>query len=552
MASLQPIAGPLGHRKAAHLLRRTSFHYTRSRIDALARLSAPEAVKDLMAPRPLQLEQPLYLKNGGSAPVSWINPPQSPAVPLPAPDFELKRYVIAWWLHEALRDTGSRHKLALFFHQFLAVSAESGSGSQFFDYLALLRWGALGNFKSLVTKMILDNCMLNFINNNQNFFKNPNENFAREFFELHTVGKGAPAGPGDYTHYTEEDIVQAARVLTGFGNGFRHNSVDPETGIPAGRANPQSHDFGEKKFSARFANTVIKPATNDVAGMRAELEAFVAMVFSREETSLNFCRRMYRYLVTRHIDSETESDIIVPLAKTLRDNQFETAPVLERLLQSQHFYDADDAEAFDENIGALIKSPLDLTLQTLSFFEVPIPDAVTDNYNHYITFYNGGILERCLSRAGMELFYPPDVAGYPGYFQNPDLNRQFFNSATIIARYKLPQMLISGNTSWTGVAGDPLGTRLDLAKWAKDSGFFTDPSDSYKLVTEWTDYLFPETPSTKRFIYFLDTVFLDGLPPGDWTYEWKQYVLTGDDTEVKIPLRRLFQALLYAPEYQTG
>lgn len=552
MASLQPITGPLGHRKAAHLLRRTTFHYTRSRIDAFAKMTAAEASQDIMALRPFKNEQPLYAKSVGGVPVTWINPPPPPAAILPAADFELRRYVLAWWLNEALHDAGIGHKMTFFFHQFLAVSAESGSSAQFFDYLALLRRGALGNFRTLATKMILDNCMLNFINNNQNFFKNPNENFAREFFELHTVGKGLPAGPGDYTNYTEEDIVQAARVLTGFGNAFRHNSVDPDTGIPTGRANPQSHDFGEKTFSARFGNAIIKPPSNDAAGMRTELDAFVNMVFAQEATALTLCRRLYHYFVTRHLTPEIETDIIRPLAQTLRDNNFEIKPVLEVLLQSQHFFDTDDANPQDENTGALIKSPLDLTLQTLAFFQVPIPDPVTDNRTHYITFYNGGILERTLSRAGMELFYPPDVAGYPGYFQNPDLNRQFFNSATIIARYKLPQILVSGNTSWTGASGDPLGTRLDLAKWTKDSGFFTDPSDSYKLVTELTDYLFPESPSTKRFIYFLDTVFLDGLPPGDWTYEWQQYVQTGNDMEVQIPLRRLFNALLYAPEYQTG
>ena len=54
---------------------------------------------------------------------------------------------------------------------------------EFYDYLMLLRWGCLGNFKKLVTKMVVDNCMLEYIDNDQNFVNNPNENYARELFE---------------------------------------------------------------------------------------------------------------------------------------------------------------------------------------------------------------------------------------------------------------------------------------------------------------------------------------------------------------------------------
>ena len=248
-------------------------------------------------------------------------------------------------------------------------SAESGSSSQFFDYLQLLRWGAFGNYKQLVTKMVLDNCMLNYINNNLNFVNNPNENFAREFLELHTIGKGDIAGPGDYTNYTEDDIVQAARVLTGFSNAQRHLNTDADTGIPAGKAFPQSHDFMAKTFSNRFGGATITPPSNDAAGMVAELDAFVDMIFAQEETSRNFCRRLYRFMVTRFISPEVETDIIGPLAQTFSTGNFEIKPVLEQLLQSEHFYDMDDTTATDEIVGAFIKSPLDLSLQALTFFD---------------------------------------------------------------------------------------------------------------------------------------------------------------------------------------
>jgi uncharacterized protein (DUF1800 family) len=546
MASLNPISGVLGQRRAAHFLRRTSFRYTRSRVDELSTLTAEAAFDNVFVQAPLLLAQPVY----GSGAVTWVDPPLPPNALLPDEDFVLRRYVMAWWVHEALHDPGAGHKMEFFLHQYLAVTAESGSSGQFFDYLRLLRWGALGNYKKMATKMVVDNCMLNYINNNLNFVNNPNENFAREFFELHTIGKGDIAGPGDYTTFTEDDIVQAARVLTGFGNAQRHLNTDPETMLPAGKAFPQSHDFQPKTFSNRFGGATINAPTNDADGMWAELNSFVDMIFEQEATAKNFCRRLYHFFVTRKISEEVETDIIAPLAQTFRDNNYEVLPVLKQLLLSQHFYDEDDSSATDEIFGAFIKSPLDLALQALSFFELPIPDPITDNDTHYNTFYNAGVMERMLSRTGMDLFYPPDVAGYPAYYQDPVYNRQFFNSASIVGRYKLPEILLTGTHAWVPAPNTPLGTKLDLAAWIKDSGNISNPSDSYVLVQELLIYLFPEEPDNDRFTHFLDVVFLDGLPPGDWTYEWDTYVSTGNDTEVAIPLRRLLNAIMYAPEYQ--
>lgn len=549
MASLNPLSGVLGRRKAAHLLRRTTYGFTRQKVDALASQTASEALASLLVSYPLQLEQPVYAAGAGT-PVTWINPPQPPSATLPGDDADLTRFVLAWWVNEALHDPGVSHRMCLFFHQFLATDAASGSSMEYFDYLSLLRWGSLGNWKKLVTKMVTDNCMLTYLNNDENFSANPNENFAREFFELFTIGRGQAAGPGDYTTFTEDDVVVAARVFSGFNHAQRQQNIDPDTMIPAGKGYPQSHDFDAKTFSARFGGATITPSTHDLAGMVAELNAFIDLVFSQPDTAKNFCRRIYHYFVTRNITQEIEDDVIAPLAQLLTDSQFEIKPVLEKLLQSEHFFDTDDSDNADEIVGALIKSPLDLSLQALNFFQLPIPDPVTENAKHYSDFYNAAVLERMLARAGMDLFYPQDVAGYSGYYQDPVLNRQFFNSATIVQRYKLPEILLTGTNAWGSGSNDPIGTKLDIAPWIRDSGAVSDPSDSSILVTELIDYLFPETPDAERFDYFLNTIFLNQLPAADWVYEWGNYLTSGDDSEVKIPLEKLINALLYAPEYQ--
>ncbi len=551
MASLQPLQGTLDTRQAAHLLRRTSFRYKKERVDELAGMSAAAAAAALLQLAPLKMTQPVFddpATQGTVENLTWILPTGQP---LPAEDFVLRRYVMGWWVNEALFDPGIGHKMSLFLHQHLIVTANSFGNAHFFDYLSLLRWGALGNFKKLALKIIMDNCMLRYLNNNENTKTSPNENFAREFFELFTIGKGAQAGPGDYTTYTEDDIVQAARVLTGIRIAVARNLIDPETNIPRGTIVVAQHDTGSKTFSARFQNTTIAGGTT-VAGVFQELTALVEMVFAQPETARNFCRRLYRWFVHRNISPEIEQDIIVPLANTLIANNYEVKPVLQQLLQSAHFFDADDSDNKDEIVGGIIKSPLELVLQSINFFnlDTQVPNPNTQTNLHYTSFYSQTILGHMLSLAGMPLFFPSDVAGYPGYYQEPDYNRQWFNSSTIIARYKLPAMLLSGRRLLGAAPNALTVVRLNIAPWVRNSGFFTDPADPYVLVQELLRYLLPEEPDTDRFNYFYQTVFLDNLPPYDWTYEWEAYLATGNETEVKIPLERLVNAIMYAPEYQ--
>lgn len=552
MASLSPLTGSLSHRRAAHLLRRTSFNYTKPKVDQLAGQTASQALNTLLQLNPLQQAQPIYkdLAVQGSPVETWLLPlPGTPQDQLPSDDFVLRRWNMIWWCNEAIRDTGIGHKMQFFFHQFFQTTANTARNSSFFDYLQLLRWGALGNFKKLAYKMVTDNNMLFYLNNTQNTKTNPNENFAREFFELFTIGKGPQIGPGDYTNYTEDDIVEAAKVLTGFRVRLNRDIVDPETNIPRGDAVFTQHATGNKTFSSKFNNTVITGAANN-AGMWVELQAFVDMIFAQPETAKNLCRRLYRYFVSRNITTEIENDIIAPLANTLITNNYEIKPVLQQLLQSQHFFDADDSDNADEIIGGMIKSPLELNYQAITFFGMPLPDPVNNTLG-YTQLFERGMLQRAFGTANLPLFFASDVAGYPAYYQSPDYSHQWFNSSTIIARYKLPEMLLSGTLTIGTQTGQPLGTKLNIATWVKNSGVISNPLDSQVLVEDLLKYLLPEEVDTDRFNYFHIQVFLDSLPPADWTYEWENYLSTNDATEVTLALERLIKAILYAPEYQT-
>lgn len=548
MASLAPRTGVLGHRLAAHLLRRTTFNFNRTRIDDFATKTAAEAVTELFIAQPFQVPEPIRFTDGAQ----WVNCGTVPSscVNVPDPNFganKQRNSVLGWWTHEALSDTSMHHKMAFFLHTCFTADAITTAPIRYFDHLALLKFYALGSYKEFAKKMSIDNTMLAYLNGDTNVAANPNENYAREFFELFTIGKGEQIGPDNYTNYTEADIAEAAKVFSGWRLGDRTNAllIDPDTNLPVALPQYNRHEQNDKTFSAAFGNATITAAVNAI-DMYREISDLVELVFAQDATAEFICRKVYRYFVSRNITAEIESDIIAPLAATLRTNNYDLSAVMSELLNSLHFYDEDDSDSTDEIIGSLVKSPLELALQSLTMMELAIPDPVTNYNNVYGQFYGRGVGEVMLERAGMNIFVPPSVAGYPPYYQAPDYNRAWFDASTIIARYSIGEMLVTGQR--VIASGNLGGVQLDMVSFIET--FVSEPLAAYLVVTELLQYLLPEMPDADRISYFLNTVFLDGLPEEDWTYEWQAYLDYGDDTEVRIPLEKLIKAIMYSPEYQ--
>ncbi len=537
--SLTPKTGVLGRRLAAHLLRRTTYNITKARIDDFATKTVTQALDALMTIPPLQNIEPIATDTG----LPWIN---CGAVPNSCPTTTSlnggpqRDLVTNWWKNEAVKDTSLSHKVQFFLHTCMTVSKRYGSSAQFFDHLALLRYSVLGSYRVFVLKMTMDGIMLDYLDNKDNVAGNPNENYARELFELFTIGKGDQIAPGDYTNYTETDIQEAARVLTGFkeDNG-RITYIDPDTGIPRGYPKFSKHDAGDKTFSAAFGNAVITGAA-DETDMYRELEDFINMIFAQEETANYLVRRIYRHFVAYKIDANVEANVIVPLANSFRSSDYNLEVVFRELFSSQYFYDEADANATDNIIGSLIVSPLDMTLQTVTRLGFTIPDMNVEMTDFY-TFYSR-INSRIFAKVDFQLFDPPTVAGYPAYYQVPDYNRLWFNSSTIIGRYSVPSQLMRIQNNMVN------STIFDFVDWVENT--ISIPSQAEYVVTEILELFFTEKEAADRYDYFLNTIFLDNLPADDWTYEWADYLVSGNKTEVDLILKRFLEAVLSSQEFQ--
>ncbi len=542
MASLDPKTGTLGKRLAAHLLRRTTYNVSKARIDEFATLEVHEAV-DRLLQQPVILTEPVELESGRP----WIYTYYDRYY-----DSINRNSVLLWWMQEAIKDETISHRMGFFLHTIFTTSWTFNYSRNVFDHHQLLRRYAFGSFRELAKKVTVDNLMLRYLDNHYNTKFNPNENYAREFLELFTIGKGPQIGPGDYTTFTEHDVKEAARLLTGFEAtikqaAYRLSSIDMETGIPRGYARFTRHDVDDKHFSEAFQNTVITGAM-DAEDMFRELDDFVNMIFNQDEVARNICRKIYRFFVNRNITDEIEQDIIEPLADEMRQNDYSLGVVLHRLFKSKHFYDEDDTDSSNEIIGTLVKSPLELVFQMINHFGIEIPDGTTETYFYYKFLYNG-LFKNMFRDSDFYLFSPPSVAGYPGYYLDPARDRNWFSSNSIIGRYSIPYQLIKGRIK---SRQDPnIGiVKLDAVTFVSNSEHINNPADAYDLVIELAEYIYCEMPDQDRLDYFVHDILLQGIAIEDWTYEWTLYEITGDDSEVRIGLENLLVAMLHTPEYQ--
>jgi uncharacterized protein (DUF1800 family) len=516
---LDPYAGPWEYEQAAHLLRRTGFGLKKTDLDLLLSMTMSEAV-DHILDVPADPPAP-PVNNYNSA--DYTDPVVAPGEVWVDADYDVEgegfriESYRGWWTNLMLtEEAGIREKMTLFWHNHFATKSSAVFyGKTNYQHNTKLRANALGNFKDLVKTVTLDPMMLYFLNGVLNGKDAPDENYARELQELFTVGKDAP------NQYTEDDVVAAARVLT----GWRINPLPNETFFY-----PLEHDTGDKQFSAFYNNTVVTGSTNG----EAELDALLEMIFAKEEVSKFICRKIYRWFIYYIIDETVEQNVIEPLAELFRNGNYEIKPVMDTLLKSEHFFDA-------INKGCFIKTPVDVVVGTLRSFNLSIPGSTLwDDFvmKYYLTYFHN-ILQMLPGD-------PPNVAGWQAFRQSPQFYRMWINGDTARNRNFYTDVL---STYFLESDNDQL--KIDHIAFASQFG---NPHDPTALIDDVTNLLLPQPISeTKKTL--LKTVLLSGLPNDSyWTIAWFDYINNPGDPMafevVNIRLTILHKYVMNLPEYQ--
>ena len=372
---------------AAHLLERAGFGGTPEEIQALAKLTPAEAVRQLVHFQNIENKLPPFEHSGIHDPGLEPFPESRPAVTKlakekgealgikvkPGGDRPIQPIVnkFFYWLRASVLETqrvaywwanrmvATHHpleeKMALFWHGHFAVNeSKVRDYRKMLGQLELFYKHGTGNFRELMVAEAKDPAMLSFLDAGVNVKGAPNENFAREIMELFTMGVG---------NYSEKDIREAARAFTGW------NYVDLKFVV-----NKDQHDDSSKTFLSK---------TGNFDGVD-----IIDIILQQPVTARFVSGKIYRFLVRQELSPEVQEK----LGSVLRNNNYNLAALLETILLSRDFYSP-------ASVGTQIKSPVQLAVSTyrkLGLIEVPgVPD-----------------FNVATGTLGQRLFSPPTVAGW--------------------------------------------------------------------------------------------------------------------------------------------
>jgi uncharacterized protein (DUF1800 family) len=286
----------------------------------------------------------------------------------------IKTLNLTWLNQMATSEQQLREKMSLFWHGHFATRTVNVLFQQ--QLLDVIRRHALGNFGELLREVSKSASMINFLNNNQNKKGHPNENFAREVMELFTLGRG---------NYTEQDIKESARAFTGWG------------------ANPSGEFIFRKNQHDKDQKTILGK-TGSFDG-----DDVLNILLEQKQTAHYITRKIYKYFVNETVDENQ----VEKLAGRFYQSNYDISALMHDIFSSEWFYEA-------KNIGCHIKSPVEL----LTGIRRALPMQI-ENQDIQLT------LQRLL---GQLLFYPPNVAGWPG-------GKSWIDSSSLMLRMRIPQMI---------------------------------------------------------------------------------------------------------------
>ena len=334
--------GRFGVAEAERLLWRAGFGPRRGEAEALAKLGLGGAVHALVYPGSERLV--------GPAPTDDKGRPLAP--------YDAWGQDHVWWLDRMVRTSRPLvERMALVWHDWFATSND-GVGSQrlMLNQNQLFRAHGLGSFQQLLLDVTRDPAMLLWLNGAENSKRAPNENYAREMMELFTLG----AGRG----YTESDVRQQARSLTGFRNDWRQ---------------------GVGNVDFRYDPTLHDPGTKTIFGKRGAFtwRDAVRLAVAHPDHPSFFVEKLWSYFVAGDPDAATRR----ALERLYVDSGHTVRPVLTAILKHPALHTG----------GRLVKPPVVYTAGLLRRLGRPVD---TTSWA-----WLGAM-------SGQQLFYPPNVAGW--------------------------------------------------------------------------------------------------------------------------------------------
>jgi uncharacterized protein (DUF1800 family) len=334
-------------------------------------------------------------------------------------DTQLSR-LKAWWVYRMLASSDPlTERLVLLWHNHFATSNEKVRNVAWMHRQnQLFRAQARARFDRLLNAAMRDPALLFWLDAPANRKGHPNENLARELMELFTLGVG---------HYTEKDVKEVARALTGWGlaDGDFH-----EGGA--------QHDDGEKTILGRTG--------------RFKRDDIAALLLKQPATAKRLAVRLCEQFLG---EGAVGAGAVATLAAGLREHDLDVGWGVETVLRSRAFFAA-------ANIGNRVLGPVEYVAGAAWALELSVPASGTL------------VLAEWCGRLGHDLFQPPNVGGWPG-------GRRWISAQSMIGRANYAAALVKG-TLWS------VPQPLDALALARRHGRGGDLRD---LIAFYGDLLLP-------------------------------------------------------------
>lgn len=289
----------------------------------------------------------------------------------------------AWWIYRLLLSPDPLgERITFLWHNHFATSnLKVNNSTQMKTQNETFRRHARTEFGELLHEMLRDPALLKWLDAATNRKGHANENLGRELMELFTIGIG---------NYTEADVKEAARSLTGIG--IKNDQY---------RFDQRRHDEDEK--------TVLGVTKTFSPQQLADL------LVAHPATPARLAHRLIAEFFAPEVVNEKAQ---TELAEQLRETNLNTAKAVETILRSELFFS-------DNNINRRVSDPMTFLIAPLRATEIfKSPPSTL-------------ILADWLRRMGLDLFYPPNVAGWPG-------GRTWLTTRTVIARANYGLAVVSG------------------------------------------------------------------------------------------------------------
>ena len=313
---------------------------------------------------------------------------------------QLLEYTGWWFERMASGEDPLRERMVLFWHGFFTSSFDEVKRSWLLiRQNELVRREALGSYARLLQGMVRDPGLLTYLDNQVNKKGNPNENFARELMELFSLGVG---------HYTEDDVKEAARALTGRGVS-RQGDYE---------FHPKQHD----------------PAEKTVLGTTGKIDGEDLVKILLEQPACS--RWVAKKLITYFEGVEPTEPRLASYAASLRESEYRLQPFLRRLFLDPEFYR-------DEVVGSRVQGPVE--------FMVGLSRRLGTRVSPVVLASGATLL-------GQRVFFPPSVKGWDegeAWITTSTLMQRGNLAGFVLGIVKVDDVLSDADMEEAAVASEP-------------------------------------------------------------------------------------------------